>query len=494
MSRGAEIQARAEAYEAAKAKGLQSSAPDASLFWLCVASTLGWMYFFDRWSDAEIDAALRRLAKRLSRGRGRVTTHAGGVAHLTSNVIDGGGHVDALMFWCSRTGGALVSSEWQNSAEVGRGSLAALGRPAHLCPRGLTPSEKVRWVYAHLAELRPSRLILYVNPNDVVSLTAAQMYRDASGAEIVFCDHADTFYWLGASLADRVVELRPAGVAIAERLRGVPRDKISLAPMVSRPRRSDDVSRASLGVPEDATVSVTISAYYKMRPDGSWNYVETINRLLDAHPRHHHLVVGHGEPADVERLTRGFEGARVRLLGRRNDIDALLRAADFMIESFPLMGGLARLDAMREGRPVVAISHPVWPFAYDTGAFPADYPLTARTGAEVETLAGSLIDDAGLRREIGESLRRRFAENFSEGAAARALDEALGGRAAEVPEWGDGYDAEELAKLLSPDPVNPARAFEAVRHHLNYAPVPSRAERLYGLAYHAKEALKRRLS
>lgn len=485
---------RAACYDAAKAKGLAAADADEALYWFCVAATVAWLHHFDRWCDPELDAALDALAAGLRPAPPAVEPEGDKLVHLTSTTLDGGGHVEVLLLWCELVGSAVVSTEWDDPARARHKGLIAPALPVHRCPHGLRPSARALWIFDKLVEARPRRLVLHLNPNDVLALAACLLYRRASGAELIFYDHADTYFWLGAAAADRLIEYRPVGAAVARLRRGVAPERISFVPPTSRSRHSAEVARDALGVPGGATVSLTVAAYYKTRPDGHWDYARTISRILDAEPRHHHLLVGHGPPADDEALREGLSSERAHLLGKRTDVDALLRAADFAIESFPMMGSLFRLDALREGRPVVAVSHPAWPLIFDTGAFPRGYPFVASSNEEVERMSAALINDAALRAETGARLRAHFEEHFSHGAVARALGEALGGRPyAGAPAGPLAYDPARFTHLLNPARLNALEVEVMVGANLGYAPPLGLAGRVNYYAGYAREALKARL-
>ncbi|MGH9928642.1 MAG: glycosyltransferase [Pyrinomonadaceae bacterium] len=489
-----EMHRRTSAYEAAKAKGLAAGDPDEALYWFYFAATIAWLYPFDRWCDADIDASLEKLSSVLGPAATGGESHRDSLVHLTSATFVGGGHTEVLLFWTECVGTAIVSSEWDDPQRIKEAELVATTLPIYRCPLGLRPSEKVLWIFNKLAETRPGKLVLHINPNDAVALAACLIYRRTSGSEIVLHDHADTFFWLGASLLDRVIEFRPVGASIAHLKRGIPSEKISLVSLTSRNRNSPEVTRASLGLPHSATVSLTVAAYYKMRPDGYWDYPRTINRILEQHPFHYHLVVGHGKKEDEASLCQALKNQRVLWLGHRNDIDELLRASDFVIESFPLMGGTLRLDALRAGKPVVAVSHPAWPLIFDTGAFPSDYAFVAASNEEVAALSAAFIRDSELRAETGARLQAHFKENFSHEVVERALKEALGGK---VFKGGPAeplvYDPMRVTNLLNRGRLNLLTVRNMAETDLCYVPPESLLGRVKYLAGYTREALKRRL-
>lgn len=108
--------------------------------------------------------------------------------------------------------------------------------------------------------------------------------------------------------------------------------------------------RARFGWREDETVHLSIGRF------ATWKNVDV---LVDefwrvAGPGHRLVLVGDGGcPPPRSRLGRGLEGARIDLMGWRNDIPSLLRAADSLL--VPSIGegfSLAMLEALVSGLPV----------------------------------------------------------------------------------------------------------------------------------------------
>lgn len=116
---------------------------------------------------------------------------------------------------------------------------------------------------------------------------------------------------------------------------------------------------------------------------------------------------------------RGVEG-RVRFLGSRDDVPALLAAADALvlpswIEGFPLVV----LEAMAAGVPVVATAVGGTPEAVVNGETGLLVPTR-----DVHALARAirhLLEDPDRARRLGEAGRRRARERFEANAAARRI-------------------------------------------------------------------------
>ncbi|MCL6554171.1 MAG: glycosyltransferase family 4 protein [Firmicutes bacterium] len=142
----------------------------------------------------------------------------------------------------------------------------------------------------------------------------------------------------------------------------------------------------------------------------------TLLDAWDAVPGGHRLLlVGDGPLRRVVevRISRGGQAGRVQLLGTRDDIPALLRSADIFVLSSRWEGlPLAVVEAMMAGLPVVATA---------VGGIP-ETVLHGETGllvppGDAHALASALhrlLQDADLRRRMGEAGRRRAMACFTQ--------------------------------------------------------------------------------
>jgi glycosyltransferase involved in cell wall biosynthesis len=123
--------------------------------------------------------------------------------------------------------------------------------------------------------------------------------------------------------------------------------------------------------------------------------------------------VGSGTDRDaIERFAHDARVAdRVRFLGERTDVPALLAQAELVWAPTHAAGGInAVLEAMAAGRPVVASDLPEIAAIVASGETgflvpPGDQAALARQ-------TRLLLDDADLRRKMGEAGRRRALEIF----------------------------------------------------------------------------------
>lgn len=197
-------------------------------------------------------------------------------------------------------------------------------------------------------------------------------------------------------------------------------------------------SRSELGVPDDALLALAVGRLDVQK--GLPDLLEAFERAAARNPRLHLAVVGDGPlrgwlEADV--AARSILSGRVRILGRREDVPALMRAADLLVHS-AYWEGMPNvvLEAMAAGLPVVAtdvegVEELILPG--ETGWVAPARDVDALTRAIEEVAA-----DREASRRIGIAGRRRAVETFATPAmVARyaALWSAVLGIEGEVQEF-----------------------------------------------------------
>jgi glycosyltransferase involved in cell wall biosynthesis len=197
---------------------------------------------------------------------------------------------------------------------------------------------------------------------------------------------------------------------------GVSRSGISVIPSAVDPARvrarqgRDDVRRA-LAAPADDCVVLAISAL--VRRKGLDVLIEAMAALRGGGLRPVLWIAGDGEEhAALEAHSQRLGvGDQVRLLGHRDDVGDLLAGCDvFVLPSRREGLGIAALEAMAAGRPVIASA---------VGGL-GDAVVHERTGLlvppdDAPALAAALarlLTDRGLRERLGAAGPQRVAEGF----------------------------------------------------------------------------------
>jgi glycosyltransferase involved in cell wall biosynthesis len=230
--------------------------------------------------------------------------------------------------------------------------------------------------------------------------------------------------WLGGRMTDIFLTVSAEEAADARRLHlhrratavGNGRDPARFRPdPVARAR-----IRAALGVPQDGVVVVAVSRLVRHK-----GYPELLAAMRDVPAElwvvGERLASDHG--ADLEPVFAGSGlGPRLRRLGYRTDVPAILSAADIFVLPSHFEGlPMSIIEAMLTGLPVVATDI----------RGPREQVVAGATGllvppGQVPPLAAALrrlAGDAALRSRLGEAGRARAIELYDEArVVARTLD------------------------------------------------------------------------
>lgn len=194
--------------------------------------------------------------------------------------------------------------------------------------------------------------------------------------------------------------------------------------------------RVELGYADD---DVVIGIVGRVTPSkGHREFLEMAARLAPAHPRARFLVVGEatrGEEEEGRAILDGLVAAGlgdvVRVTGFRGDVPQLLAAMDvFAFPSHNEAFGLALIEAMAAGLPTVSSDCDGVPDIVVEGVTGLMVP--AKDGAALAAATTRLLQDAGLREQLGRAGRERVLARFTGERFVAALErlyaEALAAR------------------------------------------------------------------
>lgn len=212
------------------------------------------------------------------------------------------------------------------------------------------------------------------------------------------------------------------GVAESFRRAGVPPGLLCTIQNGIAPRRpmgaTGSETRRALGIAAAAPIALTVARFSEQK--GHRLLLDAIPPVLARYPAAVFLLAGDGPlAAELQQVARdaGIDG-QVRFLGQRNDVPALLEAADLMIlpsafEGLPLVA----LEAMASGLPVIGTrvcgtSEVI--VDRETGRLIESGDVAGLAAAVIEVLA-----NPNRARQWGEAGRRRAEREFTAARMAR---------------------------------------------------------------------------
>ena len=203
-------------------------------------------------------------------------------------------------------------------------------------------------------------VVLHTHPWDIIPTVALAL---PGGPPVLLVNHAAHIFWVGASVADVVLNCRisPQEDEWTIRHRGVP-SVMHLPIPLPEPRRSGtreaeesrSTVRRSLAISQDALVMMSVGIGNKYTPIDGVDFAQVMGTILEADKRVNLMVVGPEKDPRWEKLRERSAG-RFILVEKQPDVamPALFQAADIYLEGFPFGSTTALLEAALGGLPCV---------------------------------------------------------------------------------------------------------------------------------------------
>ena len=320
-----------------------------------IADTIGCGWLM----SAELEGLLVKLATRVPVPKRGAPSDRRRWLHIFSEVPRIGGHTALAARWIALDSGDdqhSLAITFQEASAVPQmmyeaiiskgGGIFALGGVKSLSERARLLRE-IAWQEADV-------VVLHTHMWDVVPVIS---FGVPGGPPVLLLNHADHAFWVGATVADSLINLRQSGKDVAEKWRGIDRHvylPIPL-PMPSKhvPHSGRSV-RIELGIPEQAPVFLTVGSHFKYLTIGEVNFIDTACRLLKKVPDAYLIAVGPTTDHPDWQTARGITGGRLMAVGPKHELAGYFAAADVYIEGFPfgsltalLEAGLAGLSCVR---------------------------------------------------------------------------------------------------------------------------------------------------
>jgi hypothetical protein len=336
------------------------------------------------------------------------------VLHVFSQVYEDGGHTRLAARWIG--------------ADSSRRHDVVTTRPLGFVPRDLSyavtrsggqifdlsaraPTLLERAQQLAEAVIEADAVILHSHPDDAVPSIALSALSDRPPVATV--NHADHVFWLGACLPDVLVCFRPSGAVLAERRRGVGRDRVVSLPLplpsIER-RMSVEAAKDELSLPRDSILLLTVASEYKFQSLEGPSFLDLVRDEMLKNPSLVLVAVGPLARGPWSDLAKRLPD-RVFPTGPVAHPFLYRHAADIYLDSFPFCSNTSLLESALLGTPVLAYT----PERHEDSVVFADLEslgdvLRAETIDEYRCLLRQLADDASLRAELGGRLSRAVGE------------------------------------------------------------------------------------
>jgi len=420
-------------------QALQANDPHAVAAWAQLAAGFAWNSHPGFYCSPSLENMLLQIAADISTvallPEYRLPAGVGSrrkVLHVLTTALSTGGHTRVVERWIRNTlqdethsviidsSGSQIPQWLRDAVASSGGRLVVLDSPLQSLLQKAAILRQTAYDWADL-------VVLHVSPYDPLPVIA---FGVASGPPVILFNHADHVFWLGASVADVIAELRPSGQTLTTQRRGRTESVILPIPLVlPRPPVDRVTARKQLGIDEQTTVLLTIASAYKYSPLGGFDFLDLHSRVLDRYPEVVLLAVG---PDDSGRWAdfKVASGGRIRALGVQQDLSVYHAAADIYLDSFPFASLTSMFEVGLYEKPLVGLFNPLSLISSGDDISLNRSSTHYSTREEYEDMLCRLIADDGLRQECGINVARAIREDH----VSPGWDAFLGRLMAMVPE------------------------------------------------------------
>jgi len=417
-----------------------------SLTRIVAASTFAWWYHFGYWCDDELEEIIKNIGVDLLQEKLNIhknlKINEKSVLFLTTFLTNTGGHTEAMKLWMDCVINSydfdniyLISTEVYSKTLLDTHEYGIDERVKYIkLPSGKI-SEKIYHLSKILINIKPHYIFMFIDPNDIISIAALNFFKTIANPKIIFFNHSDHTFWLGKNVIDILVEFRTYSVGISRIFRRF-KGEIAVMPLSTKIYSADEMFYDdilnSLNLPINCkTISLSIGSPWKFVDDGYWDYFRTIERILYNAKNHVHLLITKKDKY-IESKFSGIQGEikdRFKIIYNVSNPLPYYKIADFIIESFPVIGGTVRLEAMALGKPMIFIRNNKSALFSVTDVIPPSYKYVAYGEKDIIEYANIFLQDEGERKKAGEMLQKHFYENYTPDRICVRIKDILNGEA-----------------------------------------------------------------
>ena len=190
---------------------------------------------------------------------------------------------------------------------------------------------------------------------------------------VIFYNHASHMFWIGKSVADLVLDIKEND-EVTKIYRNIKNSFFLGVPSLDMKFNFFDKNeyRKKLGLPLDKNIIITSGHSRKYVTIGNDSFADILTQIIDENTYCYVIGVDKNEP-EWEKLRQETNG-HVILLGYidfNNGFLDYIRSADLCLDSYPLGGGAALMDAIASSVPVLSLKsvYPQFDYLIQTPAY-----------------------------------------------------------------------------------------------------------------------------
>lgn len=311
----------------------------------------------------EIETKLCEIAQSIPNDNKKSPIQPGTILHIMTSAYKSGGHTRVVERWIANSpleenhSVILINQEPGHFPCQIEGLVKARGGQVLQLPQ-VSQMKKAAILrsWSHNA----SKIILHVHMYDPVSILAYGI--SSFKVPVIFFNHADHLFWIGASIADLCVDMSKWRCDFSRRRRGINRTCLLPIPIDENfSTYSRKEAKKNLEILSEKKVIVTMAQEYKYGRYHDLDFFSFLLRITIKHPERIVLAIGPSYAHPLWEFMKTVSDGRVRACGEipYDQIGTYLCAADLYIESFPFPSFTSLLDVANLGIPTLSLRLPL---------------------------------------------------------------------------------------------------------------------------------------
>lgn len=282
------------------------------------------------------------------------------VLHVLSEGYSTGGHTRLVRHWIESDIDSIhsVITTWQditlpdwlvNSVLNSGGSVKSLNNNDKFIERATILRE-----YAYK---NADIVVLHIHMYDPIALIA---FGVEGGPPVLLLNHADHCFWIGASIADVLIDCNEYGSKITKYRRGRREGAILPIPLKKPGEVNKNELRKKYNIRDNKKIILTIATEHKFNSINDIDYCEIVKCILKNTKDTVFLIIGPKNEGKFKMLSDISE-ERVLVLGVQNEIEEFYQMSDLYLDVFSMGSFTSELDAMLRGLPVIKFKNKIYP-------------------------------------------------------------------------------------------------------------------------------------
>ncbi|OOM74054.1 hypothetical protein CLPUN_41940 [Clostridium puniceum] len=176
------------------------------------------------------------------------------------------------------------------------------------------------------------------------------------GPPIIYMNHGDHLFWLGASIADLVIDLRPSGQKLTLTRRSCNNSCILPIPLDFKKDFNRNEIRKKYEINENEIIILTIASNYKFRSINSHNYLNIVKDIVNKVDNCKVYIIGPNDTGKWHEINIET-GGKIKALGVVTEIEEFYQMADIYLDCFMMGSMTSLLDASKYGLSIIKFTN-----------------------------------------------------------------------------------------------------------------------------------------